>query len=201
MSRNGLRAKRILDLVLSSGGIVLGWPLLGLVALAILAEDGCPIVFRQVRVGRKGRLFKILKFRTMTVRAEEEGRLVTVGADSRITRIGAWLRKFKLDELPQLFNVLSGDMSFVGPRPEVPKYVARYDERQRQVLEMRPGITDVASIEFRNESEYLARFQDPEDAYIREVMPRKIEMNLEYASKATPLSDLGVILWTLAKLP
>ena len=153
--------------------------------------------YRQVRVGRNGKEFRIFKFRTMVVDADKKGLQITVGRDSRITRMGAFLRKTKLDELAQLLNVLAGEMSFVGPRPEVPKYVGLYTPYQRQVLLVRPGITDYASIAYRNENDLLEGAQDPERMYIDEIMPAKIELNMKYLHEISPLADIRLILSTV----
>jgi len=193
-------SKRLFDLFWTILGLLVLWPLFLLVALLIKLDDGGPVFFRQERVGYKGRLFRIWKFRTMVVDAEKIGKPLTVGRDPRITRVGYWLRKFKLDELPQLFNVLAGEMSLVGPRPEVPKYVALYTPGQRRVLDLVPGITDPASIKYRDESEILARSPDPERTYVEEIMPEKIRLNLEYAERATVWSDFIVILCTLLRV-
>jgi lipopolysaccharide/colanic/teichoic acid biosynthesis glycosyltransferase len=191
--------KRVLDLLLALAGLAVLWPLLLLAALWVKLDSPGPMLFNQERVGRHGRSFRIHKFRTMRD-DPAPGRQITVGADPRITRSGRWLRAAKLDELPQLFNVLKGEMSFVGPRPEVPRYVAFYTAEERRVLELRPGITDLASIKYRNESEILARAADPERAYVDEVMRDKLRINLEYAARAGLWADLGVILKTLATL-
>lgn len=175
--------KRALDLLLALAGLALLWPLLLLAALWVKLDSPGPALFNQERVGWKGRSFRIHKFRTMR-NDPAPGRQITVGADPRITRSGRWLRAAKLDELPQLFNVLKGEMSFVGPRPEVPRYVALYTEEERRVLELRPGITDLASIKYRDESEILARAADPERAYVDEVMRDKLRINLDYAARA-----------------
>lgn len=193
-------AKRAFDLFWSLSGLAVLSPLFLLIALLVKLEDRGPVFFRQERVGHRGRSFRIWKFRTMVVDADRMGRPLTVGRDPRITRVGYWLRKFKLDELPQLINVVRGEMSLVGPRPEVPRYVALYTLEQRKVLELVPGITDPASIRYRNESEVLARSPDPERTYIEEVMPEKIRLNLEYARRATLWSDFVVIVRTLARL-
>lgn len=194
-------AKRAFDLFWSVLGLVVLSPLLLLVALLVKAEDGGPVFFRQVRVGRGGRPFRIWKFRTMVVDAEHRGRALTVGADTRITRIGRHLRSTKLDEFPQLLNVVAGEMSLVGPRPEVPRYVERYTEAQRAILGLRPGITDLASIKYRHESELLGQAEDPEAIYVNEVLPDKIRINLAYAAKAGVGSDFLVILATLGLYP
>lgn len=194
------RGKRIFDLFWTVTGLLVLSPLLAIVSLLIRVEDGGPVFFRQERVGHRGKRFRIWKFRTMVVDAEKNGMPLTVGRDARITRLGHWLRKLKIDELPQLFNVLSGDMSLVGPRPEVPQYVALYDSFQSQVLDLVPGITDPASLKYRQESDLLARASDPERTYVEQIMPEKIHLNLDYARHATVLTDFLVILRTLAAL-
>jgi len=191
---------RAFDLVASILGLLVLLPFLLVIGLVIRLEGSGPVFFRQERIGRDGRPFRIWKFRTMVVDAERSGRLITVGEDRRITRSGAWLRRWKLDELPQLLNVLLGQMSFVGPRPEVPRYVALYTEEQRRVLELRPGITDIASIAYRNESELLEGQEDPEAYYVQRILPDKIRMNLDYAGKATIWRNIKVILATLGLL-
>jgi lipopolysaccharide/colanic/teichoic acid biosynthesis glycosyltransferase len=167
------------------------------VGVLIKAEDGGPVFFAQKRIGLGGTPFTIWKFRTMVPGAERLGTLLTTSEDHRITRVGAWLREHKLDELPQLFNVLLGEMTFVGPRPEVSKYVAMYEAEQRKVLELVPGITDRASILFADEGEQLAQNAEPERFYIERIMPEKIRINLEYARNASVLNDLKVILHTV----
>lgn len=196
--RPQLVLKRLMDIVISGCALLVLWPLLLLIALAIKLDDPGPVFYRQVRVGRGGREFRIFKFRTMVVDAEKKGLAITVGRDSRITRVGAFLRKTKLDELAQLLNVLAGEMSFVGPRPEVPKYVGLYTPYQRQVLLVRPGITDYASIAYRNENDLLEGAQDPERLYIEEIMPAKIELNMKYLHEISPLEDLRLIFSTVA---
>ena len=194
-----MNGKRLFDLVWTVPGLVVLAPLLGVVALLVSLADGRPVFFRQERVGQHGRPFRIWKFRTMTQGAAAGGAL-TVAADARVTRLGRWLRASKLDELPQLFNVLAGEMSLVGPRPEVPRFVALYTAEQRSVLAMRPGITDPACLSYRHEGVLLARAADPERSYIAEIMPEKIRLNLEYARTATRWSDFRVILRTLGTL-
>jgi lipopolysaccharide/colanic/teichoic acid biosynthesis glycosyltransferase len=195
-----MRPKRMLDLVAAGSGIVLLSPLFLGLALLIKAQDGGPVFFRQERVGYRGRLFRIWKFRTMVPDAEGQGLPLTVGRDRRVTRVGAWLRRMKLDELPQLFNVLVGDMTFVGPRPEVPRYVASYGAEERQVLELVPGITDEASINYFDEATTLATAADPERLYVSEIIPQKIRINLAYAARATVWTDVRVILTTFHRL-
>lgn len=191
-----MKAKRLLDLICVIPGIIVLAPLFLLIAVWIKLDSGGPVFFRQVRVGLGGEPFNILKFRTMVVDAERLGKQLTVGQDPRITAAGHWLRRYKLDELPQLFNVLVGEMSLVGPRPEVPRYVEHYDQEQRRVLELRPGITDPASIQYCDESNLLAGTDDPERYYIEFLMPEKIRINLEYAKNSTLLSDIATILRT-----
>ena len=195
--RPQLAAKRAMDIVLSAAALCVLWPVLLLIALAIVVDDPGPVFYRQVRVGRGGKPFRIFKFRTMVVDADKKGLSITVGRDSRITRVGALLRKTKLDELAQLLNVLAGQMSFVGPRPEVPRYVELYTPYQRQVLLVRPGITDYASIAYRNENDLLAGADDPERMYIETIMPDKIELNMKYLREISPLTDVRLILRTV----
>lgn len=195
--RPQLIAKRVMDIAISAAALCVLWPVFLLIALAIVIDDPGPVFYRQVRVGRGGRPFRIFKFRTMVVDADKKGLSITVGRDSRITRVGAFLRKTKLDELAQLLNVLCGQMSFVGPRPEVPRYVELYTPYQRQVLLVRPGITDYASIAYRNENDLLEGAQDPERMYIDEIMPAKIELNMKYLHEISPLADIRLILSTV----
>ena len=188
--------KRILDILAAAVGLlILALPMV-LIALFIKLDDGGSVFFKQKRVGKDHEVFNILKFRTMVEDAPAKGGQVTVEGDSRITKIGHFLRKFKLDELPQLINVLLGHMSLVGPRPEVPKYVEMYNRDQSRVLLVRPGITDLASITYRSESEILARAEDPEKAYIEEIMPDKLRLNLEYIKNMSLGYDLKLIFKT-----
>ena len=193
-----LALKRLMDIVISGCALAVIWPVLLLVALAIKIDDPGPVFYRQVRVGRGGKTFRIFKFRTMVVDADKKGLAITVGRDNRITRVGAILRKTKLDELAQLINVFVGEMSFVGPRPEVQKYVDMYTPYQRQVLLVRPGITDYASIAYRNENDMLAGAEDPERMYIDVIMPDKIELNMKYLREISPVADIRLILGTIA---
>jgi len=190
--------KRLMDVVISGCALFVLWPVLLLIAAAIKIDDPGPVFYRQVRVGKDGKTFRIFKFRTMVVDADKKGLAITVGRDSRITRVGALLRKSKLDELAQLINVFTGEMSFVGPRPEVPKYVDMYTPYQRQVLLVRPGITDYASIAYRNENDMLEGAQDPERMYIEQIMPDKIELNMKYLREISPAADIRLILRTIA---
>ena len=192
--------KRIFDVAIAVAGLILIWPLLLLIAVLVKAEDGGPVLFRQERVGRDGRPFRMWKFRTMVTDPENLGPQLTAAQDDRITTVGAFLRQLRLDELPQLFNVLTGEMTMVGPRPEVPKYVATYTGAQRRVLALTPGITDRASIEFLDEAGLLRGQSDPEKFYIERIMPEKIRLNLDYAEGATRWGDLMVIIDTLRRI-
>lgn len=194
-------AKRLFDLLASALGLLLLAPLLLAVAVAIKLDSPGPVFFRQVRVGRHGVEFRIHKFRTMThgdTTVEAATAQITVGADPRITRVGALLRSTKLDELAQLIDVFVGRMSLVGPRPEVPRYVALYPQALRdKVLSVRPGITDPASLAFRDESARLARAVDPEREYVEVVMPAKLQLSARYVDQASVLTDLRLIAATL----
>jgi lipopolysaccharide/colanic/teichoic acid biosynthesis glycosyltransferase len=192
--------KRAFDLLCMIPGVVILIPLAVVVAFAVKLDDGGPVFFRQVRAGWNGKPFRMWKFRTMVVNAEKLAGLITIGQDPRITRVGRVLRKTKLDELPQFLNVIAGDMSLVGPRPEVMRYVEMYGEDQRKVLELMPGITDPASVKYCDESELLSQADDPERLYVEEIMPEKIRLNLEYAEHASVASDLRVVLKTIAKI-
>ena len=191
--------KRIFDIISSLFGLILLSPFMIIIAILIKFDSKGPIFFKQVRVTKNGREFKIFKYRTMRVGSDKYSQ-ITVGKDSRITKVGDFLRKYKLDEIPQLINVLIGDMSLVGPRPEVPKYVALYTEEQREILKVRAGITDYASIEFSNENDILANEADPEKAYIEKIMPRKIELNKKYLSEISVMTDIKIILLTIKKI-
>ena len=192
--------KRLFDLIFAASGAFLLSPFLLAAAICIKLDSPGPALFRQVRVGKDGKTFRLAKFRTMHVGAEKMGPQITVGEDPRITRLGAVLRKTKIDEFPQLLNVIRGEMSLVGPRPEVPKYVDLYSEEQRKVLRLVPGITDPASIAYRRESELLEQARDPLQTYVEEIMPDKIRINLDYASSANVWTDFRVILRTLSRL-
>lgn len=194
----GLR--RGLDLLGATIGLIALTPLFILIAVAIRVDSPGPVFFRQGRVGFGGRVFQIWKFRTMRVDAGENGPRITIGGDPRITRVGRHLRRWKLDELPQLLNVLDGSMGLVGPRPEIPEYVEMYGPRERKVLGFRPGMTDPASLKFRNEELLLRQVEDPLRHYEEVLMPQKVALNLEYARRATAASDLGVILRTIIVL-
>ncbi len=194
-------AKRLFDWLASTFGLLLLAPILLVLAVWIKLDSSGPVFFRQERVGRGGVVFRIHKFRTMVTDAERLGLQITVGADARVTRVGQWLRKYKLDELPQLLDVWLGHMSLVGPRPEVPRYVACYPANVRDViLSVRPGITDRASIEFKDENEILGRASDPDQAYINEVLPIKLKYYVEYVHTRSFLGDIYLILRTLMAL-
>jgi len=191
---------RFCDIVLSCLGLLLLSPLFAVVAVWIVIDNPGPIFYRQMRVGKDGKDFGLLKFRSMRVGADKES-LITIGEhDSRITRAGYYIRKYKLDELPQLWNVLTGDMSLVGPRPEVRRYVDMYTDEQRQVLTVRPGITDYASIEYIDENRLLAQAEDPDRTYIEEILPAKIALNMRYIKHQTLGEYMKIIFLTLAKI-
>lgn len=191
-------AKRLFDLIFSGLGLLLLWPVLLAAALWIKLDSPGPVLFRQVRIGRHGVPFMIHKFRTMRT---APGAQITVGEDPRITRAGRLLRASKLDELPQLWDVLRGVMSLVGPRPEVPHYVALYPAELRDVvLSVRPGVTDPASLRFRNESELLAKAADPEREYVEVVLPAKLRLAADYVRSASLIGDVRLILATLGAL-
>jgi lipopolysaccharide/colanic/teichoic acid biosynthesis glycosyltransferase len=189
--------KRTLDIVLSLAGILLLAPVWIVAAALVKVTSRGPIFFRQERIGRDFRPFRILKFRSMVQDAPKQGSLVTFGADPRITKVGRFLRATKIDELPQLFNVLLGDMSLVGPRPEVRKYVEMFHDDYTEILRVRPGITDPASIKYRNEAAILGRAADPEKEYVERVLPEKIHLGKEYARNASLWLDFITILRTL----
>ena len=191
---------RLCDIVFSFFGLLFLSPLFLMVALWIVLDDPGPVFYRQQRVGRHNKDFGLLKFRSMRVGADRMS-LITIGdRDPRVTRAGYYIRKFKLDELPQLWNVLIGDMSLVGPRPEVRRYVDLYTEEQRQVLSVRPGITDYASIEYIDENKLLAQAADPDKTYIDEIMPAKIELNRRYINNPTLGQYFKIIFLTIAKI-
>jgi lipopolysaccharide/colanic/teichoic acid biosynthesis glycosyltransferase len=192
--------KRLFDLLVSITFILLLFPLFAIIAIWIKLDSKGPVIYRQSRVGRNNNDFFIFKFRTMHPQSDRAGLLTVGGRDPRITSAGYLLRKYKLDELPQLFNVLIGDMSLVGPRPEVRKYVNRYTDEQLKVLSVKPGITDYASIEYRNENEILAKAADPEHTYIHQIMPHKLNLNLKYISEAGLMTDLRIIWLTLIRI-
>ncbi len=190
---------RIFDIIFSILVIVILAPVFLIVAILVKLSSRGPIIFKQKRVGKNARLFNLYKFRTMYLNSEKEG-LLTPGNDKRITPIGKLLRLYKLDELPQFFNVLKGDMSIVGPRPEVEKYVNLYDDEQKKILLVKPGITDYASLVYINEGEKLAQANDPEHYYINHIMPEKIKLSLQYMEHKNFTNDLYIILITIMRI-
>jgi lipopolysaccharide/colanic/teichoic acid biosynthesis glycosyltransferase len=182
-------------------GLLILSPIFVLIAVWIKLDSRGPIFFRQERVGQKGKIFKVLKFRTMVPDAEKLGLKITVGGDSRITRSGHLLRKYKLDELPQLFNVLLGEMSLVGPRPEVPEYVELYPADVREiVLSLKPGITDLASLEYKDENDLLKDVENPREVYIQNILPRKLDYYVRYVEQRSLWFDFNIILRTIAAI-
>lgn len=190
--------KRIFDIFFAAAGLIILSPVFIITAVIIKLDSKGPVIYKQSRVGKGNRDFQLFKFRSMKPDSDVSGLLTVGGRDPRITTSGYYLRKFKLDELPQLINVLKGEMSFVGPRPEVRKYVDIYTEDQKKVLSVSPGITDVASIKYRNENELLEKADDPERFYVENIMPDKISLNLEYIDQRSLFKDLKVILKTLS---
>jgi len=192
--------KLAFDLVVASLGLVLLLPLMAIAALLVKLDSSGPIFFRQERMGKGFRPFFIYKFRTMTHHPSGTGRRLTIGDDSRITRVGRFLRKTKIDELPQLINVLKGDMAFVGPRPEVGEFVELYRQDYEEILKVRPGITDLASLKYRDEATFLGNFNNPAEAYVTQILPDKIQLAKDYIRRSSFFFDLRVILKTLLKL-
>lgn len=192
--------KRIFDILVSTIVMLLFLPIGIFLAIFIVIESRGGIFYFQERVGQNGKLFKLIKFRSMRPNAELLGQLTVGARDPRITKAGFFIRKFKLDEFPQFLNVLKGEMSIVGPRPEVPKYVAFYTVEQQKILTVKPGITDYASIAYFHENEILAKASDPEKAYIEEVLPAKIELNQRYLAKPTLAADLRIMLLTFLRI-
>ncbi len=192
--------KRAFDIAVSFVGLVLLLPLMAVVAVLIKLDSSGPILFKQERIGKGFRPFLIYKFRTMAADSLARGPSITFGCDPRITRVGWLLRKSKIDELPQLFNVLKGDMTFVGPRPEIPRYVELFRDDYAEILKIRPGITDLASLKYRDEAALLGHSQNPEDEYISRILPDKIRLGKDYLQHSSFLFDLSLILKTLVKL-
>lgn len=188
--------KRIFDIVASGFGLIVLSPLFAVLAIWIKADSRGPVFYRQTRVGRGNRDFRLFKFRSMRIGSDRQGLITVGGHDPRVTRSGYYIRKYKLDELPQLINVFSGDMSLVGPRPEVRKYVELYTPLQLHVLDVRPGITSLASIHYRNENDILAASDDPDRCYIEKVLPDKLKIDLEYVGKASFFYDIKLIFVT-----
>jgi len=193
-------AKRGFDIAASLLALLFLAPVLLVIAVIIKVKDGGPVLYAQTRVGKDFVPFKLLKFRTMVVGASDIGPAITVDGDERVTKIGKVLRKYKLDELPQLINVLKGDMSIVGPRPEDPRYVQMFSDDYAVILRMKPGITDYATLEYRNEERILAEYDDPELAYIEVILPRKIELSKSYITEQNFFRDIIIILKTMLKI-
>jgi lipopolysaccharide/colanic/teichoic acid biosynthesis glycosyltransferase len=193
-------SKQVFDIVIAFLGLLCLSPLLLLVALLIKLDSPGPVFFRQERMGRGFHPFHIYKFRTMVHDAPLRGGAITFGADPRITKVGGILRKTKIDELPQLINVLQGQMSFVGPRPEVRRYAELFREDYEDILRVLPGITDLASLKYRHEAEFLGRFENPEEAYVRHLLPEKIKLAREYVRQSSFSFDITIILKTLLSL-
>ena len=188
--------KRLFDIVASACGLLVLSPLFIVLAIWIKIDSKGPVFYKQVRVGRKNKDFNLYKFRSMRVGADKSGLITVGGRDPRVTSSGYYIRKYKLDEFPQLINVLKGDMSLVGPRPEVRKYVDLYTAEQMHVLDVRPGITDLASIRYRNENELLEKAEDPDNYYINVIMQDKLKINLEYVAKHSFCYDIKLIFGT-----
>ena len=192
--------KRLFDLIFSLIGLITCLPLLIFITILIKLDSKGSVFFIQKRVGKNFKLFNLYKFRTMVADASQRGLQITADGDPRITRVGRFLRKTKIDELPQIINVLKGDMSFVGPRPEVPKYVEMFRDDYKNILKVKPGITDYAAIEFRNEENVLKKFENPEEGYIKEVLPLKIKLYKKYIEDKNIFSDMKLIVLTLTKI-
>ena len=192
--------KRAFDIAVAAIGLVVLSPLVVILAVLIKCESQGPIFFKQRRIGKNFRAFLIYKFRTMEENSELSGPLITIGEDPRITRIGRFLRKAKLDELPQLINVLKGEMSLVGPRPEIPRFVELFRSEYAEILTVRPGITDLASLKYHDEAKLMGQFPNPEEEYLRSILPDKIRLAREYIDRSSIVFDLGLILRTLPKL-
>lgn len=192
--------KRSFDIAISATGLLLLSPLLALIAVLVKLSSAGPALFKQTRIGRNFQFFQIYKFRTMVQDAPLKGPAITIGDDPRITRIGKFLRWSKLDELPQLLNVLKGDMSLVGPRPEVDRYVEMFRRDYEEILRVRPGITDLASLRFRHESETLAKATDPEMEYCQSILPEKIRLAKEYIQRSSVIFDLQLICKTIVAM-
>jgi len=192
--------KRVFDILSSVTAITFLSPLFLIIGLLIVFNSKGGFFYKQLRIGKNGKSFYLLKFRSMQTGADNHG-LLTIGErDARITRVGYFIRKYKIDEFPQLINVIAGDMSLVGPRPEVPIYVNLYTEEQKQVLTVRPGITDYASIQYRNENEILGKAKNPEQIYIKEIMPAKLALSLKYIQDQSLLTDIKILVKTIFSL-
>lgn len=192
--------KRLFDIIFSFFGVIFLFPLFLIIAILIKISSKGPIIFKQERVGKNFKKFYLYKFRTMIIEAEKKGSSITTANDPRITKIGKFLRKFKLDEFPQLINVLKGDISFVGPRPELEKFVEIYKDDYKEILKIKPGITDFAAISFKNENELIKDNENPEKYYIKEILPKKIELYKKYLNEMNIVLDIKLIIKTLCKM-
>ncbi len=192
--------KRLFDIFFSLIGLIVLLPFFLFISILIIIDSKGGVFYKQVRVGKDEIDFKLFKFRSMRTDSDKKGLLTVGGRDSRITRMGYYIRKYKIDELPQLINVFLGDMSLVGPRPEVRRYTDLYNDEQKKVLSVKPGITDYASIEYSNENEILGKADDPERVYIDEIMPAKLKLNLRYIQEQGLLTDVKIIIKTILKI-
>ena len=193
-----MNVKRLFDLAFSASGLLFLLPFMLIISLCILFESGWPIIYRQKRVGKDWKNFMIYKFRTMSFQKTEDIKICRSSSDKRVTRVGKYLRKYKLDEIPQLFNVLKGDMSFVGPRPQLPRFVEFHSNIYKDILKIKPGITDLASIKFRNESSLLENEADNvEKVYLTKILPKKLRYNKEYLEKQGFFYDIGLVFKTI----
>ena len=192
--------KHFFDIIFSIAGLIILFPLFLIISIWILMDSKGCVFFFQTRVGKNNKDFQMIKFRTMFSNSENKGLLTIGNTDIRITKTGKWLRKYKVDEFPQLMNILKGEMSFVGPRPEVRKYVDLYNHTQMKVLSVKPGLTDYASLEYINENEILERYDDPEKVYIEKIMPEKLTLNIKYINEKGFFTDLKIMLKTIRKI-
>ena len=192
--------KRLFDIVSATGVLIVFAPLLIFISIWIIIDSGFPIFYKQQRIGKNLKPFGLFKFRTMVTNAEKQGKITVGRRDPRVTKVGYYLRKYKLDELPQLINILIGDMSVVGPRPEVQEYVKLYNKEQLKVLSVKPGLTDYASLAYINENEVLEKSSNPQKTYIEEIMPEKLALNQKYIQEKSFFTDLNIIIKTLLKI-
>jgi lipopolysaccharide/colanic/teichoic acid biosynthesis glycosyltransferase len=193
-------SKRLIDIILSFTGLIILLPLFLIISLLILLDSKGSVFFIQKRVGKDNKDFQLIKFRTMFIHSEDSGLLTISNTDKRITKTGKWLRKYKIDETTQLINILKGEMSFVGPRPEVRKYVQLYSENQMKILSVKPGLTDYASLKYINENELLEQYDNPEQVYIEKIMPEKLALNLKYIEDKGFFKDLQIMFMTIKKI-
>lgn len=192
--------KRLFDIIFSIAGLIILLPLFLVISILILVDSKGGVLFFQTRVGKNNRDFQMIKFRTMFNNSESKGLLTVGNTDPRITKTGKWLRKYKIDEFPQLLNILTGEMSFVGPRPEVRKYVDLYNYGQMKTLSVKPGLTDYASLQYINENEVLEQYDNPEKVYIEKIMPEKLALNIKYINEKGFFTDLGIMAKTIERI-